>query len=245
MRVIYLKVLLVLNLFVGTAMADAELRFVDPNDEQSFVLAKSDMVRVEKAGSKKMFMLFDVKQDLLTVVNIDNKTFQRIDQARIDQAAEKIATAKAKLRENFANLSPEQQKQIQPMIERMAVAEAREQRIEKGDKDKVAGVDCVSYQVFENDKPSQRLCVADAKALNVSQQDYEAISAMLVMLADLSNKMGGGMMETAISPEDTGGIPVRTVDGDNKATRLIRVETDTLSAAWFQVPDDYRETAGQ
>ncbi|MDD9891906.1 MAG: hypothetical protein OXT49_00120, partial [Gammaproteobacteria bacterium] len=125
---------------VNPAMADTTLRFLDQNQKQSLVQTKDGLVRVEQAGNQSVFMLFDVKQDVLTVVNNADKTYQRINQARIEQAAKKIAAAKEKLRANFEKLSPEQQAQLQPMIERMAVAEVREQRIEKGATGAVSGV---------------------------------------------------------------------------------------------------------
>lgn len=231
---------------VNPAMADTTLRFLDQNQKQSLVQTKDGLVRVEQAGNQSVFMLFDVKQDVLTVVNNADKTYQRINQARIEQAAKKIAAAKEKLRANFEKLSPEQQAQLQPMIERMAVAEVREQRIEKGAAGSVSGVACTHFQLYENDKATQKLCAADAKGLNVSQADYDAIAGMLVMLADLSNKMGGGMMQTAISPEDIDGIPVSTGESQtNRLTKLHKVDGKQLDASRFVVPAGYVETQPQ
>ncbi|MDD9893019.1 MAG: hypothetical protein OXT49_05860, partial [Gammaproteobacteria bacterium] len=102
------------------------------------------------------------------------------------------------------------------------------------------------YQLYENDKATQKLCAADAKGLNISQTDYDAIAGMLVMLADLSNKMGGGMMQTAISPEDIDGIPVSTGESQtNRLTKLHKVDGKQLDAGRFVVPAGYVETQPQ
>lgn len=232
----------ILLLGSNLAFADSTLVFKDQKGQVSKVQASNGQVRVEQAEESGVFMLYNQASQMLTMVNGEQKTYQKITQARIKQAAEKIAAAKQQLRDNFDKLSPAQQQQLQPMIEKMALAEARQQRIEKLKQDKVAGVKCQLHQVIENDKAAQTLCAADAKALKIPTADYDAIAAMLDMLAELSNKMGGGMMQTAISPSQLAGIPIRTVEaGGSKHTSLQQVDKKTIKASRFEVPAGFQE----
>lgn len=224
------------------AVADSTLVFSNQDEQSSSVQSSNGQVRVEQAGNDGVYMLYDQASQMLTMVNSNDKTYQQITQARIEEAAAKIADAKQKLRDNFDKLTPEQQQQLQPMIAKMALAEAREQRIEKLKTAKVAGVKCQEHQVYSNDQAAQKLCAANAKALKIPAADFDAIAAMLDMLAELSNKMGGGMMQAAISPTEIGGIPVRTVEADNKGhTSLQSVSKKALDSSRFSVPAGFRE----
>ena len=236
-------VLAALVLVPAVGLADVRLDFANQAQEKSSVETAAGLVRVQQSGNDRVYMLFDQKQQTITVVNGADKSYQVITQQRIAQAAKKIADAKAKLRANFDKLSPEQQAQLQPVIERMAMAEARQHGVKKLSAAKVADIVCTEYEVAENDKATQKVCAANAKNLDISAVDYQAIADMLTMLAELSNKMGGGMMPTAISPAQINGVPIRTQElATANVTSLAGISRKKIAASRFAVPEGYQET---
>lgn len=225
------------------ARADVSLHFVNHDGQKSLVQANNKNVRVEQNAAAEIYMLFNTAQNELTVVNSKDKKFHVITAERIEEASKKVAEAKARMIESFPNLPPEQQERLRPILDKMKAAEQRKMTTQKQGQKSVAGIPCTEFKVQTNNTQTQTLCAANAKNLGISGADYKSITGMLNMLADLSNKMGGGMMPGAISPNEVGGIPVNTTNNDaNKFTKLSQIDRNRINAARFSVPTGYSRT---
>lgn len=225
------------------AVADTTLHFTNHRGENSLVQTHKQLVRVEQAQAGSLYMLFNNRNQTLTVVNAQDKNYHVITPARIEQASKKIANAKAQLMASFPKLPKDQQERLRPIMEKMQAAEKRSLSTQKLKDSKVGAYSCTEYQVLDNGQATQKLCSATASNLNISADDHQSISAMLDMLAELSNKMGGGMMQGAVSPVDIGGIPILTSERDNKKhTTLTKIDHRKIAADRFEVPPDYSQT---
>lgn len=226
-----------------TANADVSLHFINHDGQNSLVQANSKNVRVEQNAAADIYMLFNTTSSELTVVNSQDKKFHVITTDRIVEASKKVAEAKARMIESFPNLPPEQQERLRPILDKMRAAEQRKMTTQKQDQKSIAGVKCTEFKVLTNNTPTQTLCAANAKNLGINNADYKSITGMLNMLADLSNKMGGGMMPGAISADEVGGIPVITTNSSaNKFTKLNKINKNSINTDRFAVPAGYSQT---
>lgn len=226
-----------------TVKADTTLNFIDQANQSGLVQTSQGWVRVEQAAAPHIHMLFDSKNGQISVVNVEQKSYQQITPERIEQAAQQISTAREQLKANFHKLPAAQQQQLKPLLEQMANADKTERTIKAGNKSAAAGISCQQYDVLVDQQPVQKVCSADAKALKISDADYANIAGMLTMLAEISKNLSGQGSHAAISPKDINGLPIITSDPKSKSlNRLESISRDKIAAERFVIPSDFTAT---
>lgn len=223
------------------ALADTTLNFVDQSNKTGQVQSHQHLVRVEQAAADGVFMLFNSETKTLTVVNSQAKSFQVITPEQVEQTAAELRKAREQLKANFDKLPASQQAQLKPVLEQLQRSEKSKRTVKPSGSEKVANIKCQQHEVFVDGKLGQQICSANRKALGLSKQDYNNITAMLTMLADISRSFGAGEANAGVAPDELGGLPILTTDPNTKNfNRLASVNQNKLNASRFEVPSGYQ-----
>lgn len=226
----------------SVSYADATFNFIDQADKAGSVQTSNGLVRIEQATAQGVYMLFDSTSQQLTVVNTPSKSYQLITQERIKATSEQIAAAREQLKANFHKLPAAQQQQLKPIWEQMLQAEAAKKEIKPDGTKSIAGIQCKQHNVLIDQQLAQSICSANAKALGVSQADYNHIAGMLDMLAEISNNLSGGSASAGVSPKEIGGLPVHTTDPKTKNfNRLESISTAKVAPDRFTIPKGFSQ----
>ncbi len=247
-----LTMLLALTLLLSAgAQADALLRFVDSEGEQSEILVKGpyarmDMVNGGSGGTG--FMLFNAGDRSLYIVDQTNRSYMRFDERVIDaqmQAMEQmIADLRAQIQQLPAETRAEMEAQLGLGVETGPVeVETRA----TGQEQEIGGLRCEQKEIIVGGRVQHVACVAGPGDLGLSLRDFDTLNALMGRLFDLSRRAldAGGPMAQAMGssvmpPLD--GVPLEVRDlRDGVSTRLAGISTDTLSPEFFRIPPNYRE----
>jgi hypothetical protein len=116
--------------------------------------------------------------------------------------------------------------------------------VKKQGEDRVAGVSCTMLLILVNDKPSGKVCVAQAGALGLDTQDYHSMANATDTVRRFMEQVSGRNDNDTVSMNLRAmkGIPVRMsdlVDGD--VSILASRSSAELDPGLFRVPEGYKK----
>lgn len=236
-----IRAALMLLLFAAPmAAADATLEF----DDGSVILVKDGRARI---GDEESFMLYDDSAESILSVDTNEQAYMAMDAATMrDMQAASMAMIERQMEQALASMPPEQREAYREQMESMMRSQGMAPEAEgpasqvraTGESDEVSGFGCREHEVVSTGDGTveQRLCVASADELGISESDFATLAAAMQTMIEVS----GTMHEMDL--EKLGGIPVRTVDTEEGETaHVVEVSTDRVPAERLQVPDGYRE----
>lgn len=249
-----------------TAAADTAIRF-DTDGGQSApqeLLIKDGKVLTEGDQQGATSVLFDTRQQVMTVIDHSDKQYTTMTQQELEQLGtdvnDAMAQARRQMEEQLKSLPPEQREQMRRMMEqRMPEAmrgggsgdgEGAETTIEKtGSTREVAGHTCTVWSVHRGGRKVAEQCVIAHSELGMPAADYEALSALQAFARSTMEKLarfGGDVpqMGGMVSVED-GMVPIQVVTydagGQTQSAQLAGIDTGTLDAQRFSVPEGYSQ----
>ncbi|WP_019024331.1 MULTISPECIES: hypothetical protein [unclassified Thioalkalivibrio] len=233
------------------AQADALLHYIDDEGLESQILVRDHMIRMElneAISGTSGYMLFDARNDQLTVVDDEEQTYLPLTREVMDEQIQAMTDMVSDLRRQMEQLPPDVRDQLKQQLgigpegfeAEISTRETDEQR-------EIGEFVCSEIEVLIDDRPQSTVCVADAQSLGLEASDFQTLGALMDRLYELSLRAleaGGPMasqMGASLLPR-VEGIPLEVREHDGVTTRLAGLSTDPLSEALFQVPESYEET---
>ncbi|ADC71807.1 hypothetical protein TK90_1299 [Thioalkalivibrio sp. K90mix] len=233
------------------AQADALLHYIDDEGLESQILVRDHMIRMElneAISGTSGYMLFDARNDQLTVVDDEEQTYLPLTREVMDEQIQAMTDMVSDLRRQMEQLPPDVRDQLKQQLRigpegfeaEISTRETDEQR-------EIGEFVCSEIEVLIDDRPQSTVCVADAQSLGLETSDFQTLGALMDRLYELSLRAleaGGPMasqMGASLLPR-VEGIPLEVREHDGVTTRLAGLSTDPLSEALFQVPESYEET---
>ncbi len=233
------------------AQADALLHYIDDEGLESQILVRDHMIRMElneAISGTSGYMLFDARNDQLTVVDDDDQTYLPLTREVMDQQIQAMTDMVSDLRRQMEQLPPDVREQLKQQLGIGPEGfEADISTRETGEQRDIGEFVCSEIEVLIDDRPQSTVCVADAQSLGLEESDFQTLGALMDRLYELSLRAleaGGPMasqMGASLLPR-VEGIPLEVREYEGVTTRLAGLSTDPLSEALFQVPESYEET---
>lgn len=201
-----------------------------------------DVIRMSQQGQPE-WMLYTDKDKTLYVVDDGSKSYQKVTPETAAQLGQKIDAIKKQFEEQLANIPPQQREMMKGMMPKMpSFAQQTEYRVEKSGKArKVGQYDCQPYTVYEDDKPSETLCLASIKDVGVSKADFALFKNMGETMSGLAAQFGAGSMAAVMDKID--GIPVehREPGAQSPQAVLLHAGDKAPDSERLVVPAGYQE----
>ncbi len=231
-----------LALLLGsTALADATLRFVESRNGERLVhilSIRGGKVRLEDAGDPHV-ILYDAEKHRLVLLDTAARIYRIIDEAEMRRQMESLEAMMAEIKAQLKGLPPEQRRAIERQLG--LVPKPPEVKAKRGEERNLHGFSCQAWHLYRGKTFFQEVCLADARGVGISEEDYltfiRAASA-LKGLARQASSLAGGRLQ--VMAADIEGIPVQVKDLTRGSTsQLAGVSTAPLDGGLFQIPEGF------
>lgn len=191
-------------------------------------------------------VVFDSKARTLTVFNRADKTYTRMDEARMQQMAAVAGQAMKNMEGLLANLPEEQRAQIRGMMPGGGASLPKIEVRDTGRKAQVGGRDCQLYETRMNGQLDSELCVVPRTALQIEARDLATLQSLFRFTEQIATQMG--MAETLGNEWQLLGdrVPLRIVEteGERRIVHELKsVSKDKVPSSRFAIPAGYTEQA--
>jgi hypothetical protein len=207
-------------------------------------------MRAETTGQngEKQVILFDGTKQVLSIVNLDKKTYSEITKEDVDRLSGQMNDAMAMMQAQMANLPPAQRAQMEAMMKGRTGGPAQAPKTEyrKAGTDSVGKWTCDKYEGYQNNQKTVELCTVDPKTLGFGLADFEVSQQLAAFFGKLVP--GGSQAMFQIGKlEDQGfsGVPVRrqTLGARPTTSELQDVTHQSFPDAIFAVPPGFEKEA--
>lgn len=237
--------LLALAVLCAACVAQADTRLVYSGDQDNFVVSvRPGEVRIDADGDG--WQLYRQDSNTLFAVDPAHDSYRRMDEDTAAILQQRMAELRAKIEAQLKQL-PKDRRDIARAIlaDKVPGFSPESQQVSlqpTGDYDEVAGVRCEITQVIRDGEAAERMCIASADALGLSDAEFDTLKAMFGLMHSML--AGTGFENIGLPYMQLSGMPVRfhAPQGDTQRT-LISVSHDSLDDALFTLPDDLHEQA--
>src|SRR5699024_7980294 len=126
--------------------------------------------------------LYREQSNTIFAVNPAKKSFTRMDESVATALQRQMAALRDKIETRIQQLPPEQRDVARAaMAEQIPGFSNKPQDVSldrTGQTDEVAGIECEIVQVIRNGQPAERMCVASAAALDMTEDGFQTMTAM-------------------------------------------------------------------
>jgi hypothetical protein len=207
-------------------------------------------MRAETTGQngEKQAFLFDGAKQVLSIVNLDKKTYSEITKEDVDRLGAQMNDAMSQMQAQMANLPPAQRAQMEAMMKgRMGgPAPAAKTEYKKTGTDKVGKWACDKYEGFENNQKTVELCTVDPQALGFGGADFEVSEQLATFFGKLVPGGAQAMFHIGkVEVQGFSGVPVRrqTFGARPTTSELQDVTHQNFPDATFTVPSGFAKEA--
>ena len=192
-----------------------------------------------------------IKDGTFYVIDEADKSYIMFDKATMEQLAKKISEAMEKMKQQLAQLPPEQRAQMEQMMPGLAGGEKKwtVEVVDTGKSDKVDGRACHIWDVKREGELDDQICVVPYSALP-GKENFEAMFAKFAKVFEEMAKsvpmLSGSMSNEFSAHVKTGGFPVRSRPYDNgklgDTEQLLKVwREEAIPASTFEIPKGYKQ----
>ncbi len=192
-----------------------------------------------------------IKNGTLYIIDDADQSYVAFDKATMEQLAKKISVEMEKVKEQLAQLPPEQRAQMEQMMPGLAGGEGKwvVEALDTGKSDKVGGRDCRLWDIKRGGKLDDQICVVPYSALP-GKENFQAMFANFAKVFEEMAKsvpMLSGMMSNEFSASaKVNGYPVRLRAYENGKLgddqQLMKVwREEAIPAAMFEIPAGYKQ----
>jgi hypothetical protein len=207
-------------------------------------------MRAETTGQngEKQAFLFDGTKQVMSIVNLDKKTYSEITKEDVDRLSGQMNDAMAQMQAQMANMPPAQRAQVEAMMKgRMGgPAQAPKTEYRKTGTDSVGKWTCDKYEGYQNNQKIVELCTVDPKILGFGPADFEVSQQLAAFFGKLVPGGAQAMFQIG-KMEDQGfsGVPVRrlTFGARPTASEMQEVTHQSFPDATFAVPSGFEKEA--
>ncbi len=252
--------LMIIVLCVATtcAVADSTLKFRTRNNaDTNAVMIRGDKVRMESATSEgAQISIYSSKNKTFTVLNKEQKSYIVMDQNSVKEQAIRIKDTQqrlmAQMREQMRNMPPEQRKMVEQKMAELSSMDTGKMKPstfsarKTGNTKRIGGIECDVYQSYRDGRPLGDACIANRKALNLSESDYTTLRGMFAFLREMRMQFASGSgvatPETEMGLfEDIDGLPVKVTSTSGEQMTLEEVSDKALSPELFEIPAGFKK----
>lgn len=252
-----LLVLAITLLASATASAGAYVEMAQKDLDDAKAPAKTNKLWAEGGKLRldmeqgKNSVIF--KNDTMYAVDHTNKRVSVIDKQTMEQVGNQMKQVQAQMQERMAQMTPEQRAQVEKMMAQhggMGAAGQAPQQPKRELKqttrtETVAGKPCTIWEVSEEGRKVEEMCIAPMSAVNGSAEVIEALKGLGKMFEGIGNAGANARVTQSWRELDqVKGFPVLTRDFENgkakREQRLVSSRAESVPAASFDPPADYK-----
>lgn len=230
-------------LVAAPVLADTTLEYAGSGQAPRIIAVAGGKVMMSADAQNDV--LYDASSRTLTMVNHANKTYTRMDEARMKQLAAVAKNAMQNIDALMANLPAEQRAQLQGMMPSGGSGIPQVSVQNTGRKDTVNGKSCEVWETRMNNAVESEMCVAGQDAVSVSGADMATLRQLFQATSQIAAQ--AGMSDAGAEWQALDGkIPLRIVEmagGQRHVYTLKQASSDKVPASRFAVPNGYREQA--
>lgn len=246
--------------------ADSTLEYLikanrTPSNKIQSVLVKSGNILIKAVGGNaQLDLLYNRSPEKLFVIDHKKRSVMTVNEQLITTMGKTAEAAQPLLQglsKQLARMDPKQRAKWQQMLgnsvslDKISVAAKPPKTatlIDTGKNSSATGVNCKQFNVLADNVPSAELCLASQNNLQLSDNDYATLIALLNFsnkIVDSSHGLAGqfGVNIPSISLQNIAGIPIEIHDltkNGNGSIALERISNTPISAAPMQAPQDYK-----
>ena len=238
-------------LCAGSAYAGAVLEFTiqsgNTTGNQTVYVADHQLrmdVNDAEGQSGQRTMLYDAADNVLTLIDHDQKTYTELDKQSMTQMRDSMTQMQDQMRQQLEaqmqDLPEEQRQAMQQMLDQMNTGSETKPalRVEKTEQHQtVSGYDCQIVNLYRDGNREQQWCVASYPVLGLSETEAGTFKALLASQQTLA-----GEPTDVFSSID--GFPISSkvpTDQGDYGSELIRIESTDIDEQQFQVPSGYSQ----
>jgi hypothetical protein len=200
-----------------------------------------------QSGDRQAFV-FDGTKQVLSIVNLDKKSYSEITKEEVDRLAGQMNDMMAQMQAQMANVPPAQRAQIEAMMKgRMGgPAQAPKTEYRKTGTDTVGKWACDKYEGYENNQKTVELCTVDPKALGFGLSDFEVTQQLAAFFGKLVPGAAQAMFQMGkMDDQGFSGIPVKrqTFGARPTTSELQDVTRQSFPDSTFAVPSGFAKEA--
>jgi hypothetical protein len=196
-----------------------------------------------------------IRNGTLTMIDDRKKTYSNFDKATMEKLGKSVTAAMEQMKEQLAQLPPEQRAQVEQMLNAKMPGMAgggKQWTVEAQDTgrtDTVDGRKCRLWDIKRNGELDEQLCVVPFSALPGKENFQEVFASFARVFEEMAKSvpMLTGIMSTEFDAQTkVNGFPVRTRPYENgklaPEEQVMRVwREEAIPAAMFEVPAGYRK----
>jgi hypothetical protein len=260
----FLSLLVGLSLF-RAAYADSTLEYFvtetasKPGKSQPIVIKGGKILAKGAGDGGTMDFIYSANPEQLSIIDHRKRSVMALDERQIDRFAKQTETVQPLLQgfaSQLSKLNPKQRAKWEEMLGGKVSLDAISQAaqpapttrlVKTGRNHTVAGVSCEQVQVFEGNKQTAEICLADTAKLNLQETDYAVLLSLFGFAERLATKTQGltkqfGVNIPNLDLHGLAGVPVEfhDVSKSKRSMTLSRINTAQVCEELMQIPEGYR-----
>lgn len=236
-----LLALIALTGVAGPAAADTTLTYVGASG-QTRVYITPDAVRID--GDNSGWQLYRRDDPAIISVSPADQTYTRLDKNTAGEIRHQMDALRARIENRLQQIPRDRRAAArQAMAEKVPELDDKDESVgldRTGATDRVDGISCHVIQIVRDGKPADKMCIASADALGLSDASFGTVKSMFSLLREML--AGTGLEGIGLPYRNLSGMPVRFVDSISGEHRsLAAISHASIPASRFDIPDDYVE----
>ncbi|HEV7607849.1 MAG TPA: hypothetical protein VGO61_10960 [Steroidobacteraceae bacterium] len=191
-----------------------------------------------------------IKNGTFYIIDDQDKSYVAVDKATMEELAKKISAAMEKMKDQLAQLPPEQREQMEKMMPGMGGDKKwTVEALDTGKTDKVGARSCRLWDIKRGGELDDQICVVPYSALP-GKENFQAMFANFAKVFEEIAKsvpMLSGMMSNEFGAQaKANGFPVRSRAyengklGDDEQLMSVWRE-EAIAASMFEIPAGYKK----
>lgn len=216
--------------------------------QRTEMMLEKDRLRLDLQGEQAMVLIYRKDKDVFWMIRPSEKAYTEMTSKDLEQIANTLDAARAKMQEQLKNLPEEQRAMMEQMMGGMLGAPASQPKVtfkKALGTGKVGAYACQNWESYLDGVKSAEHCVADFKSTDITPADFEIFKDMARFVGKLAPHYKG-LLDQSLNLEQMGGVPVSTTvleagKPDSRITleTIKRVKAD---AARFDLPSGLKKT---
>lgn len=238
--------LLALAALCAACVAQADTRLVYSGDQDHFVVSvRPGDVRINAPGDG--WQLYHRDNNTLYAVDPTHDSYRRMDEDTAAVLQQRMAELRAKIEAQLKKLPPQRRDIARSILaNKVPGFNPKPQSVSlqpTGQYDEIEGIRCEITQIIRGGEAAERMCIASADALGLSDAEFDTLKAMFGLMHSML--AGTGFENIGLPYLQLSGMPIRFHAPNGDAERvLISVSHDTLDDELFTLPEGLHEQSG-
>lgn len=242
---------------MGLVQADVSLTYQSLNvpEYRGTILVKEPFIRFENPMAPEFFMLFDSRQQHMTLVDGSRQSYTILDRETLDSLSEQIEVTRkaiiAELESGMKTASAEEKAQMAEILEQIkSLAQGPEKALVQYQRTQevtqINGYRCVVTQAIIDAEAHAQLCVVSAKEAGIPEKEMSTLASFHSFSNSVHQQLNpGDSTELLFVMNSKEQIPVSVkrllpISAQDEY-QLVQVKKLTIPASAFSIPAGYQQ----